>query len=220
MLSACCSLQYFNPATISSFNLEEDGFRFDLTFKPLVLVPLYPPLPQISSRVKLSKLLKLEKGEFLEALNNILHVCSCWTYFWVICKSLHTACSETANTFWAVWADTRRWNEVWCSVLSASPSLALFLHHINQGVIHAYLFLLLSVHPFCLPPLAFIRTVDGESRTHVRSAQTQALAHIQSVAICDGKRRHMCYIYRLSRSCFAVCLMCFIVWKHAPPEWP
>lgn len=84
-----------------------------------------------------------------------------------------------------------------------SPRLALLLHHINQGVIHAYLFLLLfscSVHPFCLPPLPFIRTVDGESRTDPIYPETQVLTRAQSVAICGGKQRRMCSVYRLSRS--------------------
>lgn len=50
-----------------------------------------------------------------------------------------------------------------------------------------------------------------EKAEPLRSAQTRALTHTQSVAICEGK--HMCYIYKLSRSCFSVCLMWFIVWK-------
>lgn len=76
-----------------------------------------------------------------------------------------------------------------------SPLPSLCLHHINQGVIHACLFLLphsRSVRPLGLPPLGFIRTVDGESRTDSGT---------------DTKRCHMwcelqniCYIYRLSRS--------------------
>lgn len=69
--SASCSLQHFNPAAISRFNPEEDGFSFDLTFKTLKLLPLYPfPPKKICSHIELSKLLKFEKGDFFEALNN------------------------------------------------------------------------------------------------------------------------------------------------------
>lgn len=48
----------------------------------------------------------------------------------------------------------------------------------------------------------------------IRSTQTWVLTHVQSVAICEGKYQRICYIYRLSRSRFSVCLMCFIVWKN------
>lgn len=106
----------------------------------------------------------------------------------------------------------------WHLVLTSLPlhSLAPFLHRINQPVIHAYLFLPLScsIHPSCLPPLAFIRTVDGESRADVITRKTRVLTHVQSIATCEGERRHMCYSYRPSGSWFPARLKCFTVWRN------
>lgn len=48
-----------------------------------------------------------------------------------------------------------------------------------------------SIHPCCLPPLAFIRTVDGESRADTPRG-TDAFA--QSAATCGGK--HMCLVHK------------------------
>lgn len=65
-----------------------------------------------------------------------------------------------------------------------------------------------SVRPFCLPPLAFIRTVDGESRTEAMCTNS---GHWCTHKALPYVKASTCATFT---HCFSACLMCFIVWKR------